>query len=479
MGVDPFDNWYEQHLRSGRDVNFKPDDFNFGLLRCDVGSADNIRKEDVTAEELLQWTATRSPRQTPGIDLIICQYKFCGLRDYSYTSLPLRTSEMIDIFGKLHLPKQYLHLRGIGGAHSGAFTSFIDRDSDGKVSQIQFVIRVGHGSSTAYSSMWSFALKWDAQTGRTDGFLEGFSPASLTEFTEHIKSSSTYLGHGLTLPEILVHMITTQLNDRMRIPCEELFYDEERRTDLSNLSYLGSKRPAALQTWSLDEIQGITTRANRYITTMVYLKRRFRSTAQITHRLLSILEEVSRIDRTDSDAWTQDQLEDDRRKQRLQNRVGVLEGYEYQTECMLKRIENLNNVLYTVLAQIDSRNQGRLAKINLQIAQAVRNDSLPMRTIAYITLVLLPGAFVAAIFGMNFFQFDETTRELTVARTFWHYWAITIPVTILVLLVWNVWNYRENRKGMDVHKSMQYLSKKPQVDDMETLDVDPSAYYQR
>ena len=36
-----------------------------------------------------------------------------------------------------------------------------------------------------------------------------------------------------------------------------------------------------------------------------------------------------------------------------------------------------------------------MAEINLQIAQAVRHDSIPMRTIAYITLVLLPGAFIA------------------------------------------------------------------------------------
>ncbi|KAF2789574.1 hypothetical protein K505DRAFT_210879, partial [Melanomma pulvis-pyrius CBS 109.77] len=71
-----------------------------------------------------------------------------------------------------------------------------------------------------------------------------------------------------------------------------------------------------------------------------------------------------------------------------------------------------------------------------QIAHAVRSDSIPMRTIAYVTLLFLPGALIATIFGMNFFQFDPTTSKVVVAKTFWHYWAVTIPITILVIIVW-------------------------------------------
>jgi Mg2+ and Co2+ transporter CorA len=86
-----------------------------------------------------------------------------------------------------------------------------------------------------------------------------------------------------------------------------------------------------------------------------------------------------------------------------------------------------------------------MAKINLQIAQAVRSDSIPVRTIAYVTLVFLPGAFISAIFGMNFFTFDASTRSLVVADSFWQYWAVTIPVTISVVLLWNFWVWMEKK----------------------------------
>jgi len=102
-----------------------------------------------------------------------------------------------------------------------------------------------------------------------------------------------------------------------------------------------------------------------------------------------------------------------------------------------------------VLSQIDSRNQGQIAKINLKIAEAVRSDSIPIRTIAYVTLVLLPGAFISSIFGMNFFTFDAQTRSLVVSKSFWQYWAITVPVTICIVLLWNIWVWREKRDSVD------------------------------
>ncbi|ORY05178.1 hypothetical protein BCR34DRAFT_48884 [Clohesyomyces aquaticus] len=92
------------------------------------------------------------------------------------------------------------------------------------------------------------------------------------------------------------------------------------------------------------------------------------------------------------------------------------------------------------------RNQLEMAEANVQIAQAVRNDSIPMRTIAYVTLVLLPGTFIAAIFGMNFFQFDTPSRTLIVAKSIWQYFVIAIPITIITIIIWNYWVRLETKK---------------------------------
>jgi Mg2+ and Co2+ transporter CorA len=77
-----------------------------------------------------------------------------------------------------------------------------------------------------------------------------------------------------------------------------------------------------------------------------------------------------------------------------------------------------------------------------------------MRTIAYVTLLFLPGALTAAIFGMNFFQFEPASNTVQVANTFWQYWAVTIPFTMLVVAVWNIWNFYEKKKGTIVGENI-------------------------
>jgi hypothetical protein len=46
---------------------------------------------------------------------------------------------------------------------------------------------------------------------------------------------------------------------------------------------------------------------------------------------------------------------------------------------------------------------------------------------------------------MNYFSFNDETRSIVVAESFWQYWAITIPVTICIVLIWNIWVWWEKR----------------------------------
>ncbi|PVI04527.1 hypothetical protein DM02DRAFT_668951 [Periconia macrospinosa] len=310
-------------------------------------------------------------------------------------------------------------------------------------------MRAGHGSIKTASSVWSAAMTWDAVTGRTIALIEGLHDDDLHDFTLHLASCSPFLGHPLMLPEILLHMTTSRLNERLRIPCEEEFYLYEQQTGLSNLPYFSKISHAAVWDWSLKDFQNATTIANRSLTNMSFLRRRFQYTTQYAERLFATLTEIKASEYKNETIATIIKEEDEWR-QRLADRILQSKVYEHQTDCVQKRIENLNNVLYTVLSQINSKNQGELAKINLQIAQAVRSDSIPMRTIAYVTLLFLPGALVASIFGMNFFEFEEASRKVVTAESFWMYWAITIPFTGLVVAVWGVWNVFEKRKEVVV-----------------------------
>jgi Mg2+ and Co2+ transporter CorA len=74
------------------------------------------------------------------------------------------------------------------------------------------------------------------------------------------------------------------------------------------------------------------------------------------------------------------------------------------------------------------------------IALETRRDSAAMKTIAVLTIVFLPGTYVATIFSMDMFQWQpEDGGRPTVSKLFWVYWVITVPLTGLVLAGWLIW----------------------------------------
>ncbi|KAF2001519.1 hypothetical protein P154DRAFT_164410 [Amniculicola lignicola CBS 123094] len=315
------------------------------------------------------------------------------------------------------------------------------------------------------------ATTYNTLTGRTIALVENFTEDDLEKVSKHLLAGRTHISHPLFFPEMMLHMIMKGLNDKVRIPEELAFFLEERRTGLGRVK--GSKKEQRVMReweangrtiwdWGDEEFRQATTRVNRFKTTVAYLERRFGFAKQLSVRLLEGLEELSNCgfgegeekggDAKSGRGKLHEQIEQLKWmfKERIRNRQLLLENYEMQMHCMQKRTENLITVLYTVLSQIDTKNQVSMAQTNLQIAQAVRSDSIPMRTIAYVTLIFLPGAFIATIFGTNFFALDPKTGALITAPSFWYFWAIAIPLTIFILLVWNYWVYCERKEAEEL-----------------------------
>ncbi|MBE3046159.1 hypothetical protein IMZ48_27200, partial [Candidatus Bathyarchaeota archaeon] len=51
-----------------------------------------------------------------------------------------------------------------------------------------------------------------------------------------------------------------------------------------------------------------------------------------------------------------------------------------------------------------------VARANMRIASAARDDSSAMRTIALMTMIFLPGTFYAALFALPSLNLDKDTK---------------------------------------------------------------------
>jgi Mg2+ and Co2+ transporter CorA len=102
------------------------------------------------------------------------------------------------------------------------------------------------------------------------------------------------------------------------------------------------------------------------------------------------------------------------------------------------------------MAQKDAKVNIALAESSAAIAKASKEDSAVMRTIAIeskkdssamktiavLGMFFLPGTFVAALFAMPVFDWDNNTPA--VKTGFKYYWAVTIPLTLFVILSWGL-----------------------------------------
>ncbi|PVF94355.1 hypothetical protein CPB86DRAFT_713399 [Serendipita vermifera] len=111
-------------------------------------------------------------------------------------------------------------------------------------------------------------------------------------------------------------------------------------------------------------------------------------------------------------------------------------------------------IVYSLTSQRDndlnlkiSRLTARQNQFNTTIASATRRDSIDMRVIAGVTLVFLPGTFVATLFSSSFWNFHPPEDGRVVSSWIWLYATVTGVLTFIVLALWR-YLYRTQYKAM-------------------------------
>ncbi|UKZ47183.1 hypothetical protein TrVGV298_001397 [Trichoderma virens] len=88
------------------------------------------------------------------------------------------------------------------------------------------------------------------------------------------------------------------------------------------------------------------------------------------------------------------------------------------------------DLLYHLANQAESQSTRELAEL-------ARQDSAAMLTIAAVTLLFLPGTFIASILSTTIFNFAD--GEMQVYRKWWIFPVTVVPFTILVFVAWFAW----------------------------------------
>ncbi|CAO2657302.1 Nn.00g034280.m01.CDS01 [Neocucurbitaria sp. VM-36] len=125
-----------------------------------------------------------------------------------------------------------------------------------------------------------------------------------------------------------------------------------------------------------------------------------------------------------------------------------------QMAVLKERAQTHINLIFSFIAQDENRLSRSVAQKSEMIAAASKKDSAAMKTLAVLTTVFLPPTFVETFFSMTMFDWgSEASGTAVTSRYLWVYWAVAIPLTVLVLITWRVWWALEERNiQKELHK---------------------------
>ncbi|KAF2712193.1 hypothetical protein K504DRAFT_372085 [Pleomassaria siparia CBS 279.74] len=93
------------------------------------------------------------------------------------------------------------------------------------------------------------------------------------------------------------------------------------------------------------------------------------------------------------------------------------------------RKDSTMSLVYNLVTQQDAAN-------NIQLSVSMKKDSTSMNAIAALTMVFLPGTFVASILDAGVFTSEPGSNKIQTSGIWWVWLAISVPLTITTVLCW-------------------------------------------
>ncbi|XEV07197.1 hypothetical protein FSHL1_012484 [Fusarium sambucinum] len=171
----------------------------------------------------------------------------------------------------------------------------------------------------------------------------------------------------------------------------------------------------------------------------------YRKLSMTLHKCSMSLAELGRRRKFEDEFGTrlqQDLENDSRLKVVVEIYSRMSKSRDTDIESLPGKIESQRNVLFNLITQHDSYLQARLARESLR-------DSKAMKTLSILTILFLPGAFIATVFSTEMFDFNSKDQQVRI------YFAITIPLTAVLMICWVLW-LKNTPERADVESVRQY-----------------------
>ncbi|KAE9362787.1 hypothetical protein N431DRAFT_551031 [Stipitochalara longipes BDJ] len=324
------------------------------------------------------------------------------------------------------------------------FWSALDQDEQNP--HLHIVQRKSDLRKKGMTRGWELILSHELQSGITSGFCKGTPSSDIADCIEHLKACVLEIGHPLLLPLIIYS------------------HDSSHKVDIKQRDargWLGVMEHALTMGFDIEEREGYMREdvvdldaMNRDLVecqTQVLWKRPL--------AYLGLIESFKEAMKTPEMTSLQG---------RMSSRLGLYktkwQAIDVYANTTLQRLDIQRSTLYNVIAQKESKLNFAMAGDQRKLAHLSKRDSSTMKTISLLGSVFLPGAYLASIFSTTFFNFQNAPNiSSAVSPEFWLYWAITIPLTLIVVGLWLLWEKKKQRaherEDLDIEKTSEKMER--------------------
>ncbi|KAE9365424.1 hypothetical protein N431DRAFT_496517 [Stipitochalara longipes BDJ] len=268
-----------------------------------------------------------------------------------------------------------------------------------------------------YTRGWEVMLSYEFHTGLVTGFCKGTPSSNLAECIKHLKACAPHVGHPLLLPLIIHSMSALSRADFKQRKARDLLRNSENSLAIRSeeVRTNGSTEFKALD---LDMLNTDLVQCKAQILRKQYVSwlRIAKSLEKATHAFWEGLPEVAK---------------NTKMKKLHVSKNSQLDFYK-------EKWQGVETYANTILQRLDIQKK--------KIAAESKRDSEAMKTLSLLGSIFFPGTFLASIFSTTFFNFQTASSiSSAVSPTFWLYWAVTVPVTLVVVGMWLVWEKRKQK----------------------------------
>ncbi|KAF2279362.1 uncharacterized protein EI97DRAFT_430442 [Westerdykella ornata] len=356
--------------------------------------------------------------------------------------------------------------------NNGAFGRFYERSPGSSATDLfSLVFKVGNSINIGYDAM---SMTYNMKRRTTRAFLHGFLDHDSQSLIEYLKTCKDKL--RFESPFLLPCRIYRK--HRAKSEAYRVSIDDNLQRAEVEIGYAipgvldGTADPISLLRSGNIEFERINRRLTSCSTELCTVLHTGAFGKELGIFLRNTAQELgSKLYSPDNDGLSHNQT----LVQEIEFTTNLYSSLLSQASNLRTRVENHIQLGHSLVAQEENRISRFVAEESARIAAATKGDSAAMKAISLVTMIFLPPTFVATFFSMSMFNWEPQGQDPgLVSKYLWIYWAVTIPLTVIVVVCWRLWMIKENR-GFNTLPKRQEDEKSDRVSVADANHITPTA----